>query len=124
MQGYAGLSLFECRKAGEAWEDRGLVFCNALGRPIEAGNLTRRSYWPLLDRAGLPRSVRFHDLRHTVASLMIDLDENLKVVQEQLGHADIGTTANIYGHLSAKKKRDAALRLGSLLAERSLRMGE
>jgi len=49
---------------------------------------------------------------------MIDLDENLKVVQQQLGHADIGTTANIYGHLSAKKKRGAAMRLGDLLASR------
>ncbi len=49
---------------------------------------------------------------------MIDLDENLKVVQEQLGHANIATTANIYGHLSARKKRDAARWLGSLLAAR------
>jgi integrase len=47
---------------------------------------------------------------------MIDMDENLKMIQEQLGHADIATTPNIYGHLSARKKRGAALRLGELLA--------
>jgi len=48
--------------AGPAWDERGLVFANAVGRPMEAGNLLRRSFWPLLERAGLPR-MRFHDLR-------------------------------------------------------------
>ena len=92
------------------------MFPNRVGGYIEVGNMQCRSYWPLLERAGLARTVRFHNLRHTVASLMIELDENLKVIQEQLGHADIVTTANIYGHLSARKKRGAALRLGELLA--------
>jgi integrase len=108
--------VFERKAASTAWNDLGLVFCNTVGGYVEVGNLKRRSYWPILDRAGLPRSTRLHDLRHTVASLMLDLDENLKVVQEQLGHADISTTANIYGHLSARKKREAALRLGALLS--------
>jgi len=107
---------FARRAAAADWEDRDLVFTNRVGGYIEVGNMRRRSYWPLLKRAGLARTVRFHDLRHTVASLMIEMDENLKVIQEQLGHADIATTANVYGHLSARKKREAALRLGELLA--------
>lgn len=107
---------FERKRAGDAWGDRGLVFCNVVGGYVEAVNLKRRTYWPMPDRAGLPRSTRLHDLLHTVASLMINLDESLKAIQELLGHADISTTANIYGCLSAKKKRDAAMRLDSLLA--------
>ena len=47
---------------------------------------------------------------------MLELGENLKAIQEQLGHADMATAANIYGHLSARAKRDAALRLGDALA--------
>jgi integrase len=47
---------------------------------------------------------------------MMGPGENLKAIQEQLGHANIATTANIYGHLSARAKRDAALRLGDALA--------
>jgi integrase len=105
---------FARKAAGPAWTDHGYVFANSVGGPLEPGNLMRRSFWPRLDRAGLPRTLRFRDIRHTVASLMLKLDE--KVIQGQLGHAGIATTANVYSHLSAKKKRDAALRLGSLLA--------
>jgi integrase len=55
-------------KAGPAWEDNDLVFCNHVGRPVEQTNLLRRSFKPLLKGAGLP-DIRFHDLRHTAATL-------------------------------------------------------
>lgn len=57
-------------KAGPMWEDNDLVFANEAGRPMDAGNLLRRSFWPILEKAGLPR-IRFHDLRHFAATLLL-----------------------------------------------------
>jgi len=71
---------------GALWEDRGLVFPNLIGRPIEPQNLLRRSFWPLLQRAELPR-LRFHDLRHRAATLLLSLGTHPKIVQELLGHS-------------------------------------
>ena len=59
--------------------------------------------------------MRFHDLRHGTASLLIASGENLRTVMEVLGHVDIGTTANIYAHISAELKRGAADRLQAAL---------
>ena len=68
---------------GPEWDDHDLVFANTLGRPIEASNLHRSSFKPLLLRAGLP-GIRFHDLRHTCASLLFAKNVHPKVVQERL----------------------------------------
>jgi integrase len=56
---------------GAAWQDGGLVFATETGTPVDAWNLLRRSHYPLLARAGLPR-IRFHDLRHTAATLLLE----------------------------------------------------
>ena len=58
-------------KAGAAWMDLDLVFATDLGTPIDAGNFLLRTHYPTLARAGLPR-VRFHDLRHTAATLLLE----------------------------------------------------
>jgi integrase len=104
----------EQHRVGAAWEDRGLVFCNRLGRPLEPGNVKRRSFWPLLERAGLPR-IRFHDLRHSAASLLLSLNEHPKIVQELLGHSQIGITLDTYSHLIPGLQRQAIARLDDLL---------
>jgi len=63
--------------------------------------------------------MRFHDLRHTHAALLIANNENPKVIQERLGHKDISTTLNVYGHLMPGLGKDAADRLNeSLVAVR------
>jgi hypothetical protein len=72
--------------------------------PAEAGNLLRRSYWPLLDRAGLPR-VRFHDLRHTAATLLIERGVHPKIVSEMLGYSQISITL---GPVLARVAHDAS----------------
>jgi len=69
-----------------------------------------RVFYTALDRAGL-RRIRFHDLRHTFASLLISQGENIKFIQTQLGHASAKTTLDRYGHLMPNLENDAARRL-------------
>jgi integrase len=75
------------------------VFPNANGTPIGHQNLHNRSWKPLLRRAGLPHSVRFHDLRHSCISLLLSRGIPVKVVSEMAGHADISVTLSVYGHV-------------------------
>src|SRR5215217_6739618 len=74
------------------WEDWGLVFPTRRGTPINYRNLTSRSFKSLLSCAELPRTVRFHDLRHTCATLLLSRGVHPKLVQELLGHANIAIT--------------------------------
>lgn len=88
------------------------VFPNEDGGPMSPRNLIRRSFLPLLDRivaadAGFPR-IRFHDLRHTAATLMLALGVQPKVVQERLGHASIAVTMDTYSHVMPSMQREAA----------------
>jgi integrase len=89
------------RKGGEHWQDHGLVFCTSKGTPLNRHNIHRRSFKPLLERAGLPLPFRFQDLRHTFAILMLRDGEGAEVVQEILGHASIYTTLDTYSHVLA-----------------------
>jgi len=72
-----------------------LVFCDTQGGPVRKSNLVRRSFLPLLKQARLPR-VRFHDLRHTAATLLLLQGVHPKVVQERLGHSQISITLDTY----------------------------
>jgi len=90
--------------------EKELVFSNEDGFPIDPDNLVKREFFPALDRAGL-RRIRFHDLRHSYASLLISQGENVKFVQSQLGHASAKTTLDRYGHLMPNLENDAARRL-------------
>lgn len=72
-------------RAGAAWEDRSLVFTTAIGTPLDAGALLRRTHYPLLARAGLPR-LNFHALRHTAATLPLAAGTHPRIVAERLGH--------------------------------------
>ncbi len=92
---------------GAAWEDNDLVFPNQVGCPIAAGNLLRRSFEPLLKRAGLPR-MRFHALRHTSATLLLCQGIHPKIVSEMLGHTRISTTLDLYSHVSMTMQQQAA----------------
>jgi integrase len=84
-------------KAG-LWEDHGLVFPSEVGTPMGARNL-QRAFKIRLKRAGLSETTRFHDLRHTCATLLLQQGVNPKFVQELLGHRDIALTLNVYSHV-------------------------
>jgi integrase len=75
------------------------VFCSTVGTPINCHNLINRSWKPLLRDAGLPLDTRFHDLRHTCATVLLSRNVHPKYVQELLGHANIATTLDTYSHV-------------------------
>jgi integrase len=102
-------------KMGELWQDHDLVFTNEIGGPVDAGNLRARSFSALLQRAGLPR-IRFHDLRHTAATLMLGRGVHPKVVSEMLGHSQITITLDLYSHVTPTMQREAVAALESILA--------
>lgn len=87
-----------------------LVFPNQAGNPINHNNLVNRHFNPALEDAELPK-IRFHDLRHTYASLLIEQGENIKYIQSQLGHSNPTVTLNVYAHLMNKTNPVSALRL-------------
>ena len=84
--------------AGELWQDNGLVFASEAGTLVNPTNLRKRSFAALLKRAQLPE-IRFHDLRHTCATLLLSRNVHAKYVQELLGHANISITLDTYSHV-------------------------
>lgn len=105
----------EIHHLGDRYEDRGLVFTTATGAPINPSNLRQRSLAGLLEKAGL-RKIRFHDLRHTCATLMLSRNIHPKVVQEMLGHANIAITLDRYSHFLPSMGRDAAVAMDEIFA--------
>ena len=88
----------EGQRAAGLYCDDGPVFCNRVGGPVHPKNLLDRSFRPLLTKAGLPQ-IRFHDLRHTTATLLLSKGVHPKIVQEVLGHANISITLDTYSHV-------------------------
>jgi len=98
--------------------DLNLIFPNKAGKPMNADNLRNRHFCPALKNAGLHR-IRFHDLRHTYASLLIEQGENLKYIQSQLGHADPTVTLKVYAHLMKPVNPQSARKLEDVVFNRS-----
>ena len=103
----------ERRNAREDWLEYGLIFASAVGTPINYRNLMR-DFKNLLRLAGLP-DVRFHDLRHTAASLMLNHGIPDIVVSRRLGHARPSITLDIYGHLILGMQEEAAKMIDELI---------
>ncbi len=99
---------------GSLYQPVGLIFATETGTIINPSNLRNRSFKPLLKRAGLP-PIRFHDLRHTCATLLLGRDVNAKVVSEMLGHSSISITLDIYSHLLPDMQEKAAKALEEAL---------
>lgn len=101
-------------RAGARWQENGLVFCSTVGTPMSPRNLLR-DFKELLRTANLP-DIRFHDLRHSCASLLAANGVPARVAMEVLGHANITTTQNIYTHVFDDAKRQAADVMDKLFA--------
>lgn len=104
------------RALGEdEWQEHGLVFPSTVGTPMEPGNL-HRHFKSILKQVGLPATTRFHDLRHSCATLLLAQGIPLIVVRDMLGHSQISTTADIYGHVLPESQRHAVDTLDRLLS--------
>jgi site-specific recombinase XerD len=99
---------------GQAYNDHGLVFCHADGRPIDPRTLNR-SFHQALTQAGLP-PIRLHNARHTFATWLLEHGVSPKVVQTMLGHSSIAITLDIYSHVSLDLEKRAAATLNAALA--------
>jgi integrase len=102
-------------KAGPAWQEHDYVFCTLTGTHLRP-NHVYDEFKKILKSAGLP-AIRFHDLRHSTATLLLGLGVHAKVVQEMLGHTQISMTMNIYAHVLQSMQLDAVPRLHDLLQE-------
>jgi integrase len=101
---------------GAAWQENDLVFPDATGRPMDGKYMLKHCFRPLLRRAGLP-PIRFHDLRHTAATLLLGQGIHPKVVAEMLGHTTITITLDTYSHVLPEMQREATVKLDRLLSQ-------
>ncbi len=101
---------------GEAWQDEDLVFPNECGQAMRGNHILQRNSTPLLVKAGLPL-IRFHDLRHTAATLLLLQGINPKIVSEMLGHSTVSMTLDTYSHVLPDMQRDATAALDRLLGD-------
>lgn len=90
------------KRLGSGYHNNDYIFKNPNGIPYRPDSLTR-SFKRALERHGLPQ-MRYHDLRHSTASILVDKGWDINDIKEWLGHSDISTTANIYAHISHRKK--------------------
>jgi integrase len=92
---------------GAQWTDNGLVFTTTIGTPLDAQKIVNRHFKPLLKRAGLP-DIRWHDLRHTYATLLLSRGTHPTYVQKSLGHASVQLTLDRYSHWMPSMGRNTA----------------
>ena len=104
-------------QTGASWEDHQLVFCRPTGGPLTAAWPVRGRFQPLLKRAGLPL-IRFHDLRHTAATLWLRSGVNPKIVQKTLGHSRVAITLDTYSHMIPDLQVETARVMDKLLSPR------
>ena len=100
-------------KAGVAWQESGLVFTNELGRHLMPLTVYRH-YKKLVADIGIPES-RFHDLRHSYAVVALSSGDDIKTVQETLGHHTAAFTLDTYGHVTEQMKTESAARMESFI---------
>jgi integrase len=98
--------------AGDLWTNSGLVFTTRKGTPLEPRNINR-TFDALVKRARVKR-IRFHDLRHSCATLLFAQGVDLQTIRDLLGHSSIGVTSAIYVDVLREVQRDAVDRLGHL----------
>jgi integrase len=108
----------------KTYHDHGLVFAKewsdvrkrgeCLGQPLQMNNLGQREYATLIKAAGV-KPIKFHGLRHTCATLLLQAGQPVHVVSERLGHAKVSMTMEVYAHVLPDMQREAAATLGAIL---------
>lgn len=108
--------LEELRRLAGLWEENDLIFPNETGGIVNPSNLRNRSFKRIKGRAGVPSDTRFHDLRHTCATLLLGEGVNPKVVSEQLGHASVRITLDTYSHVLPDMQESATAAMEAALS--------
>lgn len=116
LEFHRGLQQVDKETAGEGYTDEGFIFASPTGQPLRQDVLYKGDFKRACTAAGVPY-VRMYDLRHTAATLMLEAGVPLKVVSEQLGHASITMTADVYTHVSSSMQVQAAEALARYMAE-------
>lgn len=98
---------------GSNYFDFDLVICTKSGKPMIPRNF-RKEFYHLTEKIGLPK-IRFHDLRHTHATILIQQNVNVKLISERLGHADIETTLNTYSHVLPDMQKSVSDKLEKII---------
>ena len=98
---------------GPLWEDSGFVFTDELGHHLSASSVYK-SFKKVMEQIGSPET-RFHDLRHSYAVASIRSGNDIKTVQENLGHATAAFTLDVYGHVTEKMKQESAAQLDQFI---------
>ncbi len=94
-------------------KDEEYICVDALGKLIRPDYVT--SHFAVILKQNDLKKIRFHDLRHSCASLLLANKVPMKMIQDWLGHSDMGTTANIYSHIDSESKKDSAKAIGAAL---------
>ncbi len=100
---------------GSAFNDQGYIFTKKNGGPLQLNNIGENEFNKIIKKAKV-KQIRFHDLRHTAITLMLEQGIHYKVVAERVGHSDVSITLNRYSHVSADLQKEAAQKIGSLLS--------
>lgn len=102
--------------ADDAWQEEDLVFTNAFGHALRGNHILERHFAPILRRVCLP-PLRFHDLRHTAATLLWLQGIHPKIVAEMLGHSTVSMSLDTYSHVLPDMHRDASAAFDRLLGD-------
>jgi integrase len=104
----------ERQLAGTRWREGTFVFTTSIGTPLEGSTVTHR-FQAALKTAGL-RRIRFHDLRHSCATLLLAQGVHPRVIMEILGHSQISVTMNLYAHVIPAMQKEVAGRMDAILS--------
>ena len=102
------------KKVKDLWKEMDMVFPSTIGTPIDPTNLLKK-FRQALKKAGL-RKLRFHDLRHTSASLMLNNGVDVLVASKRLGHSKPSITLDVYGHLLNTAHNEVANKIEELIS--------
>ena len=102
-------------KADAKWHEQDLVFCNVYGNFLHPFRLYQM-FHKVLAAVSLPH-MRFHDLRHSAATILLKMGVNIKVVQKILGHSDMSMTLGIYSHVLSGMQEEAVEKISGLFEQ-------